>query len=109
MESNIRPRSAAHPTTVVPTIGRAQPASPTPLTEEDRQRLSTQLWCVYTVLLDGGWQTTSETHSLVGWGESTSIASRRRQLRERGWIVEKRHRNGSGAFEYRLVNPHLPR
>lgn len=109
MESNTRPQSAAQVATVIPTIGPAQPASPTPLTEADRQRSSTQLWCVYTAMLDGGWQTNAETHQLVGWGESTSIASRRRQLREPGWLVEKRLCKGTRLYEYRLVNPNLQR
>jgi hypothetical protein len=58
---------------------------------------------VLRVLLDGQWHATTE---LLGPKVGGSEGMRRlRELRERGWAIQKRRREGSAQWEYRIPLP----
>ena len=65
---------------------------------------------VQGLMADGRWYLPEELRKALGLPEGTAITSRIRDLRKRrfgGFTVERRrHEDGSGRFEYRLLFPH---
>jgi hypothetical protein len=61
-------------------------------------------------MADGAWHLPEDVRKGLGLPEGTAITSRIRDLRKRrfgGFAVERRrHADGSGRFEYRLLFPH---
>lgn len=68
---------------------------------EDTDRLRTQLRAVRFLMLDGKPRTLREISASTGAPEA-SVSARLRDLRSRGYSVE-RERIGKGLFSYRVV------
>lgn len=66
----------------------------------EQQRLSKLLARVRDCMSDGNYRTFAEIKVVTG-GTETSISARLRELRSKGFVVEKRQR-AVGLFEYRV-------
>jgi hypothetical protein len=72
--------------------------------EHDEKRLTALSDRVKALMLDCQWRTLSEISTACRGGEA-SCSARLRDLRKRGWTVERRSRGErkAGLFEYRLA------
>ncbi len=67
----------------------------------DRKRLAAQYLKVEAVMADSEWWTLSDLADYTGHPEA-SVSARLREMRRKGWTVDRRrHRPGSGTWEYR--------
>ncbi len=75
------------------------------LAPEDLPRLAGQLERVARFMSDEQWHTLPELSAACGASEA-SVSARLRDLRKRGFVVERQRLTRGGLFGYRVLLPH---